>query len=57
MTELHHATKDRIEGSTIILHDDQTSDKSTLKYLKIFTEDGEKNYRIIKTKKGRFLMN
>lgn len=56
MAELRLAKKDRIEGNTIILHDVPDSDNPLFWPLKIITTNGEKEYRILKTKGGKYQM-
>lgn len=56
MAELCRVGKDRIEGNTIILHDVPDSDNLLSWPLKIITSNGEKEYRILKTKGGKFQM-
>jgi hypothetical protein len=46
-----------VEGDTIVIYDDPNNTNSILKHIRIITSEGEKRYRIIRTKNGGFLMN
>jgi hypothetical protein len=51
-------SNDRIEGDTIILHDDYSKRAALLKKVLIITPSGiKKAYEIKRTKKGGYLFN
>lgn len=56
--DIHDATIDRIEGNTIILHDDDIPGPKVLKMVKIVTSSGKiRSYTIRKTTKRGYLFN
>ena len=55
---MKNSEKDRIEGNTIIIHDDGSPGPRVLKTVEIIRSDGSKKvYRIKKTLKQRYLFN
>ena len=56
MAELRIRKMNRIEGNTIILYDVPDSNNPHFCTLKIIATNGENEYRIIKTKVGKYQM-